>query len=337
MTNNTNQRVAPIIFYASQSVITAPREHVDFLSNLPTNIPELCKIVRGIFLHIERAFQNNIQINKENSGTYARFVDQMFAQIKQLNAKPIHIKRPETQRLIGNCRDDATLLCCLLRHINIPSRVRYGFSKYFAGIDPEFGANHVVCEYWNTEEERWVLVDPGQDEYLCEKNQLTFDPHDIPRDKFITAANAWVLCRNHQAHSENFGFGPIEPTLKGRWYIQTELVHDFAALNKMEMLLRDRWGLGDCWHNEDIAEGHHETLDKIANLILANQNNPINTDIFAEIQATYQHEDLQVPDTITCYKYDGAIQLFDLQKRKPIQDECQNSFSRQDQTLKKES
>lgn len=306
----------PFKFYNTQSDITNPRDQVNFLANLPRNIPALCKIVRGIFLHIESAMQKDIKLTPQNGCTYTRYVDLMFEQIRSLSNQPILEKRPEEKRLIGNCRDDSVLLCSLLRHLNIPSRVRYGFSKYFAGIDPKFGANHVVCEYWHTNQERWILVDPGQDDYLCKKNQLPFDPHDIPRDKFVTAANAWTLCRTKQADPMQFGFGPIEPTLKGQWYIQTELIHELAAFNKMEMLLRDRWGLGDCWHTEESKKDNLKLLDEIAFLILEHQKQPQSQEIFTRIQTLYKQNALRVPNVITCYKYDGTIEQFNIQKRK---------------------
>ena len=301
-------------YYQSQSDITDPRNHVHFLTDLPHDIPELCKIVRGIFLHVDRAMQQGIKITPQNSCTYARYVNVMFDQIRAQNNQPIHKIRPPEKRLIGNCRDDSVLLCALLRHLNIPARVRYGFSKYFAAIDPNFGANHVICEYWHADQKRWILVDPGQDEYLCEKNQLTFDPHDIPRDKFITATDAWILCRKHQADPDQFGFGPIEPTLKGQWYIQTELIHELASLNKMEMLLRDRWGLGDCLHTEDIETNDLRLLDEAAKLITEHHQYPLSQEIFTQIQTLYQHDMLHVPNVITCYKYNGTIERIDIKK-----------------------
>lgn len=310
-----NQAHNILEYYGSQSDITNPRDQVDFLDGLPRNVQDLCEIVRGIFLHVERAMQKGVKENKTNSGTYVRYVDVMLAQIRSMSDAPILHKRPEDKRLIGNCRDDSVLLCTLLRHLNIPARVRYGFSRYFAGIDPEFGANHVICEYWNTDENRWVLVDPGQDETLIKKNQLTFDPHDVPRDQFITAAQAWTLCRNSQADPDHFGFGPFAPRLKGRWYIQTELVHECAAFNKMELLLRDRWGLGDCWHEEHVEAENLALLDQVALCILEAQHTSTAQTSFSHIQALYQHDALRVPDIITCYKYDGTRVRFDLKRR----------------------
>ena len=44
--------VNPLEYYARQSPITEPREHVELLQGLPLEIPALCRVVQGILLHV---------------------------------------------------------------------------------------------------------------------------------------------------------------------------------------------------------------------------------------------------------------------------------------------
>lgn len=75
----------------------------------------------------------------------------MLARIKELDDRPLKFPRQPDKRLVGICRDQATLLCALLRHQGVPARVRFGFSAYF---EPNFYFDHVVSEFWQADEQR---------------------------------------------------------------------------------------------------------------------------------------------------------------------------------------
>jgi hypothetical protein len=62
----------------------------------------------------------------------------------------------------------------------------------------------------------------------------------VPRDRFLMAADAWVLCREGKAEPEKFGI--FKGDLRGLWFVARNLVHDVASLNKMELLRWDDWG-----------------------------------------------------------------------------------------------
>jgi hypothetical protein len=70
--------------------------------------------------------------------------------------------------------------------------------------------------------------------------KLDFDPLDVPADRFVIAGDAWAQCRAGQADPSKFGI--FKGDLRGLWFIAGNLVHDVAALNKMEMLQWDVWG-----------------------------------------------------------------------------------------------
>ncbi len=120
-----------------------------------------------------------------------------------------------------------------------------------------------MAEYWNAGEKRWVLVDAQIDEFQQRTLQLTFDPLDVPRDQFITGGRAWQLARAGAADPETFGIHDMH----GLWFIRGDLVRDVAALNKIELLPWDVWGLayvegGD----EALSDGDLAALDEMAAL-----------------------------------------------------------------------
>ena len=54
------------------------------------------------------------------------------------------------------------------------------------------------------------------------------------------------MCRAGEADGNRFGLDPApESEMHGLWYIQSQLVRDLAAMNKMELLCWDCWALWD--------------------------------------------------------------------------------------------
>ena len=68
----------------------------------------------------------------------------------------------------------------MLQYKNIAARPRCGFGAYFM---PSHYEDHWVCEYWNENEQRWVLVDAQMDELQTNVLELRFHPLDVPRDR----------------------------------------------------------------------------------------------------------------------------------------------------------
>jgi hypothetical protein len=98
----------------------------------------------------------------------------------------------------------------------------------------------VVCEYWNSAKQRWMLADPQFDEAWRSSLKIDHDILDVPRDRFLIASDAWTQCRASKANPTRFGI--FKGDLRGLWFIAANLVHDVAALNKTEMLRWDVWG-----------------------------------------------------------------------------------------------
>ncbi|RPH56289.1 MAG: hypothetical protein EHM81_13350 [Chloroflexi bacterium] len=104
---------------------------------------------------------------------------------------------------------------------------------------PNHYEDHWVAEYWNSSEKRWILVDAQLDAFQCETMKVPFNPLDVPRDQFIVGGLAWQLCRSGQADPEQFGIFDM----RGLGFVRGDFLRDVAALNKVELLPWDCWGL----------------------------------------------------------------------------------------------
>jgi hypothetical protein len=228
-----------------------------------------------------------------------RYIDKMLARIIELDDRPLIEPRPPEKRLVGCCRDAATLFCAMARHQGIPTRVRSGFASYFTKLDPDFNCSHNVAEFWDSREKRWRLVDAELDKLTIEENNIQFEVYDIPRDQFLVGGKAWQMCRAGVADPNRFGVSGFGD-MKGLPFVRGNLILDLAAQNKMELLDWDCWGLmlrGLKAHTDEELR----LLDKVAVLTQAGN------EALPEMQTLYEAEaDLKVPAVITCYNPVGA-------------------------------
>jgi len=161
-----------------------------------------------------------------------------------MDKRPLTEPRPVEWRIVGCCRDFAVLFSSMARHQGIPCRVRVGFATYFRDFPAGFHVDHTIAEFWDQKAGKWRLVDPEQSEGLVRYNRLTFDPTDVPRDRFLVGGLAWQLCRKSEADPLSFGVERRGP-LRGLWFVRSRLILDFSALNLRELLLWDGWAAMD--------------------------------------------------------------------------------------------
>jgi transglutaminase-like putative cysteine protease len=166
------------------------------------------------------------------------------------------------------------LLCAMLRHKGIPARIHVGFADYFRVFGKGFHTGHVVTEYWDAAAARWKLVDPEQSSKHIQFNQIDFDVHDVPSERFWVAGKAWQMCREGQADAETFGAAP-DDFFRGWWALRHRIFHELAYLNKTELLLWDSWS----WMEYDFQPDPRElaVLDEAAALTLRDDLNEIRT------------------------------------------------------------
>jgi hypothetical protein len=288
-------------FYATPGFMTDPREHATQLDGLPSDLPSLCATVQGFMIHVFWAEREGLPLsNERKQEVNLRSVAHKLARVQELDACPLSETRPLEQRLVGNCRDFSTVLAAILRHQGVPARARCGFGTYFL---PNHYEDHWVCEYWKSDEARWVMVDAQLDPFQIKTLGIQFDPCDMPLNQFIPAGQAWQMCRAGRANPDHFGIFDMH----GLWFIRGNLGRDLAALNKMELLPWDGWGIIDA-PEDKLSTEDWALLDHAAELTLADNS------AFERVRALYEGDErLHVPPVIRTYGA-GGMRMVELAK-----------------------
>ena len=286
-------------FLAMPGSITSPGNRASLFDHLPDGIGALCRVVQGVMIHIFWAEHYGVQLSEQRrEEVQLRWIARQLERIMELDPRPLTEARQPEKRLVGNCRDYSVMLTAMLRHQGIPARARCGFGRYFL---PDHYEDHWVGEYWNAAQRRWVLVDAQLDELQCDKLSIPFSPLDVPRDQFIVGGKAWQMCRAGQADPDTFGILDMH----GLWFVRGDFARDVAALNKVEMLPWDSWGILDKPDAEQSA-ADYTFLDQVAELTSGDVPE------FDKVRRLFEEEDrLRVPGTIRSYTQAG-VRVVDL-------------------------
>lgn len=135
---------------------------------------------------------------------------------------------------------------------------------------------------------RWKLLDPELSDRHVAHFKIGFDPFDVPRDAFLVGGRAWQVCRSGEADPDMFGLDPRAPQPRGMRFVRGHVVQDLAALNKVELLLWDIWGLMDAPPDTAVS-----LLDDVAERTLAG-------DSLTDLQRLYALPGLAVPPRVQC-------------------------------------
>jgi hypothetical protein len=274
-------------YYARQGPITDPGPAAGALASLPADLPALVRVVQGLVFHY---FADEAIFGWHPSPARVveidtRRVSSMLQRLTALDGGPLTTPRPPERRLVGCCRDFSVLLCALARQQGIPVRTRVGFARYFSA---DFRVDHEIVEWWDAAQGRWRLVDPQLSERHVAHYRIGFDPFDVPRDQFLVGGRAWQLCRTGEADPDTFGLAPELPRPRGMDFVRGHVIQDLAALNKMELLRWDVWGLMQAEPGTALA-----LLDEVAERTQA-------PDGFADVRRLYDTPGLAVPARIRC-------------------------------------
>lgn len=282
--------MTPQDFYRTQSKLSDPGKFAPLFDALPDDLDSLCEAVRNIYIHymsgrIEKSRKTEVDL---------RYIEAILERVQTHDPRPLSVPRDNRKKVVGCCRDAALLLCSMLRHKDIPARIRVGFATYIRegmGLLP-LKIDHVVTEYWHEADQRWILVDAEQDAALIAHNKIDFDVHDIPRDRFLVGGRAWQIIQQGEANPDHFCAGLGDP-FKGAWAVRNRLLCDLYALNKVELLLWDTWG----WMDRDFKPnaGNREVLDEMA------ENTQRGDATFEQVRALLADPRFKVPPQVKSY------------------------------------
>jgi hypothetical protein len=249
-------------YYASQSVESDPADLCEFLDPLPADPRRLLDVVAGLIL--DTAFVAPLGVvcpPDAADDVEIRRLPEMLRRILTRGPGSLATARPPGKRFIGACRHYALLACSAFRHHGVPARVRVGFADYF---EPGFYDDHWITEYWDGA--CWRVMDseltPGVRRHLG----VTFDPCDVPRDRFVSVGRAWHDVRSGRMDSAKCGVW--SDSIAGEWFVAGSVVRDLAALNKREMLPWDYWGISRAMRpGIPVSEATAARIDTLARVI----------------------------------------------------------------------
>ena len=269
-------------YYRQHSPITDPGEYVYLYENLPDGLHELINIIQGQMIHRLAAPNFGVTLTRESrSEQRLRTMQQRLARIVELDPAPLAVEREPREKQVGMCRDFAVFLVSLLRHKGIPARMRVGFADYL-GKESKFKGDHWISEFWSDEQDHWVLADPDVGGVplgmIPVKDGCNL--HDLKRDKdFYVAGSAWKLAREGKVRPDLFRYS-------GRWKgfpcIRGNLLHDFQALNGLELALFDYWDELHYKSESKMTPEDKAILDKVAELTYKPDEN------FNELRAYFE-------------------------------------------------
>jgi hypothetical protein len=279
----------PKDYYKGTSSMSTAGARAAELRALPKDLARLCEIVQGVLVHRDIApwlYDLKLTEAQRDDGN-TRPLAKMLDRIHALDDRPLTIARDPAHRMPTVCRHFSLMLGGILREQGVAARARCGFGAYF---NPGKFEDHWVCEYWNAQQSRWILVDAQMDAIQRKAFNLSFDPLEVPRDQFIIAGDAWQQCRSGRADPKNFGLTHINES--GLWFIAGNVVRDFASLNRMEGLPWDVWGMMEMG-DASLTDERKALLDRVAALTLAGD------EAIAEIRKLYESDErLRMPPMV---------------------------------------
>jgi Transglutaminase-like superfamily len=275
-------------FYTAPGVMTSAGRYAHLLDGLPGDIAELAAIAQGLVIHEHMVDGYGVTLTEEDrAAVHLRQVEKLLGAIVARDDRPLRIARTPAERTAGNCRQFTVLMTAMLRFQGRPARARCGFGNYFPSGQHE---DHWVCEYWEPDEQRWILVDAQIDDRQLGWFPIDFDVTDVPRDRFVVAGQAWEQYRAGNADPSTFGLSLINEA--GDWWIASNLMRDAQALVNVEMLPWDGWGAMP-GPGDPITDELTGLFDKLAALTQSPDAN------LAELGRLCQTDDrLRVPEKV---------------------------------------
>jgi hypothetical protein len=277
-----------LAYYRQPAAMTSVGRHAALLDHLPGEVGELAAVAQGLLIHEHLVHAYGVTLSDERrASVHVRQVERLLDLIVAEDGAPLTTARTPERRLPGNCRHFSVLMVAFLRAQGVPARARCGFGAYF---NAGFFEDHWVCEYWNAEQRRWILVDAQIDQTQRGMFEIDFDLLDVPRDRFVVAGDAWARCRTGEGDPDRYGLSFMKEG--GYWWIAGNQMRDVAALNNLELLPWDVWGAMP-EPNEVIDDERVTLFDRLAALTVAPDAS------FDELSALYrQDERISVRGTV---------------------------------------
>ena len=258
--------------YLETSIYTYAGTYKEFILSLPDDIPSIGMLVCDQITHPSMYFtEPSPYLEDTYFGKFASYPkhrfkneDELYITAVSMIAGILHLdetgftkNRDVTKRITVSCRHASVLFSAILKAKGIPCRSRAGFID-FGNIGDSY-MEHWVNEYWDFNENRWVLVDV--DGYYEYEQRFGYSQFDLPRRKFVTASEAWIGLRKNTLNKklDVFSLNPLDGVCE-------YLFMDFHALMNNEIFysyqpLYLRGGI------HTLSESELHDLDRLAELL----------------------------------------------------------------------
>ncbi len=262
-------------FYKQTSPYTYLGPYKDFAVRLTDDINELCILQRMQIIH--PFAYDDPDIRKQSKCfwgdmtkipvTRLNYEDDLFPTASSMLCELLrkdhsyHNARKAEDKIHITCRGQAILLASILKAKGYSARVRSGFAPYIK--ENGVAIDHWITEYYDQHKQRWVLVDA--DEH-CSDHEMGFDLNDIPRNKFIFGAEAYLGMRRHVYTEEEICYTSTPPTfglkasLHGLFYDFHAIMNDEIIFLHLPKYIQDK--------NFELSEAEYRELDELATLML---------------------------------------------------------------------
>jgi sulfatase modifying factor 1 len=260
--------------YRNYSTFTDPDEYAYLYKNLPDSLPELCLLIKSQFIHpVAELPMYRDQIPKERWNETEKYttVKSVLQGLLSYDSRGFVKDRKPEDRLVLGCRENALLLASILKYRGIPARLRYGNAAY---LIPGFHTNHVICEVWNKNNQRWMLVDPSS-------NMI-----DFGREKFAFGNDSWFKMQNGEINPDLYGVPGDYGKNNGLVTIATMVCLDLASVLGNEYTIYQYAPIVDYAfdNNKKLPEDKIEILNRISKLMKS-----LNAENLSKLQEIYDN------------------------------------------------
>ncbi|MBP1846210.1 hypothetical protein J2046_004485 [Rhizobium petrolearium] len=240
-------------FYASHSIYSEPGPYRETLMRGGVEPNSIARWI-GSFMQHPRGAES-----RERGFTPEQAADlelRSVAEILSVAVKRDLLEGDTAQHKVGGvCRDFAILAVSRFRECGTPARLRVGFADYLV---QDHWEDHWLCEWHDGE--RWKRLDVE----FTAIGGVSFDTLDVPRERFLTAGEAWFRIKDEPEIALRFGVSSLD--LGGEWFVAGSLLREIAALRKLELKPWDYWGLSRDLSPVSTGLSHQArtTLDHLA-------------------------------------------------------------------------
>jgi formylglycine-generating enzyme len=201
-------------FYKQYSSFTDPGEYAYLYENLPDSLTKLCVLLKSQFIHPYAELPEYRHLfSKERWDEQLKYptIESVLKGLMTYDPRGFVEDRKPENRLVLGCRDYALLLASVMKYRGIPARLRTGHATY---LMPGFHASHVICEVWNEDDKRWMLVDP-------------IGLIDFSRELFDFSNETWLKMQKQEIDPDSFG-SPGKGS--GMMSIVVKVPHDLSSI-----------------------------------------------------------------------------------------------------------